>query len=195
MSVWSLKCWAVQNNNFKSWTAQPLHLLPRWIRTVECETRFTETSSCISKLCVCRHQISVFLGWLWWSKVFFFYQQHKTVLSVSGRYLRFCWHNLKPKHGAAGAKLWRCFQVRYHCCHQKQNPDCLFMTSLPSSLYFCQVSTHWDWLWIVASQFSLPTSAKNNTCLWAVKSSIKGQKCWWVIYLLEHSHCDSCETK
>lgn len=53
---------------------------------------------------------------------------------------------------------------------RNKNPGCLFMTSLPSSLHVCQVSTHWDCVWIVAAQFSLPMSVKNNTCLWAVKS-------------------------
>lgn len=61
----------------------------------------------------------------------------QVMLSVSGRQLCFTAIS-KPKHGTARAKLQQCLQVHYHCCHEKQTPDCLFITYLPSSLHVCQ---------------------------------------------------------
>lgn len=64
----------------------------------------------------------------------------QVMLSVSGRQLCFTAIS-KPKHGAAGAKLQQCLHVHYHCCHEKQTPDCLFITYLPSLLHVCQEMT------------------------------------------------------
>lgn len=49
----------------------------------------------------------------------------EVVLSVSGRQLGLTSIS-KPKHGPARANLQPCLQADYCCCHETQNPDCLF---------------------------------------------------------------------
>lgn len=61
-------------------------------------------------------------------------------LSVSARQL--CLTSIsKHKQSCQSQKLQQCFQIRYHCCHEKQNPDRLFMTYLPSWPHVCQEIT------------------------------------------------------
>lgn len=122
-------------------------LLPIYFIIAECKSYvhpvLLKQFSCISELNMCTYQIKIFLGWHSWSKGFL----SATPVCVCCLYLGDTFTDIsKPKHGAAGAKLHRCLQVHYHCCHEKQNSDCLFMTSLPSLLHLCQVSTHKGWV-------------------------------------------------
>lgn len=84
---------------------------------------------------MCVHQSQVFLRWLALGAVFISSTSPAVCVCetvVFDNHIKTQTVPPEPKN------LQQCFQIRYHCCHEKQNPDRLFMTYLPSWLHVCQ---------------------------------------------------------
>lgn len=84
---------------------------------------------------MCVHQSQVFLRWLALGAVFISSTSPAVCVCET---VVFDIHIKTQTVPPEPKNLLQCFQIRYHCCHEKQNPDRLFMTYLPSWLHVCQ---------------------------------------------------------